>query len=144
MSERLITAAELMARRPGFVDVPVEAWDGAVVRIRRLDGPAKLRASLAAEELDSNDKAAMYEFGADLLAQSIVDEHGERQFADPAAKAWLCGEVGAVSELIQQAIIINGLAAQTIREEVDRAKKNSANQQQTDSPTDLHSPQDAR
>jgi hypothetical protein len=122
--KRLATAAELMAARPGHVDVDVDAW-GARVRLVRLDGPAKLRTSLAAEGISEGDREAFYSFGIDLLADSIVDENGVKQFATPEAKAWLSGEIAAVGQLVTEATRLNGLGASAVADQVEAARKNS-------------------
>jgi hypothetical protein len=132
------TAAELMAGRPGYLDVEVKAW-GRTVRLSRLNGPAKMRAALAAELLDTDDREGMYCFGVDLLAESIVGEDGVKQFANHTEKEWLSGEIAAVGELMPQALSLNGLGAKEITAEVEAARKNSQEPAGGDSLTGLRS-----
>jgi hypothetical protein len=123
---KLLTAAELMAATPPFQDAPCETW-GGTVRVARLTGPDKLRFALRAADMtrDESGRASMTEprnwaFAVDLIAASIVDAEGTLQFADPEPRAWLSGEVGAVSELLGTCLTVNGLGETT---EVSDAKK---------------------
>lgn|GEM_PF-1302299 len=135
---RPVTAAELMGRRPGHVDVFCEAWQ-SWVRLRRLSGPAKFRMALAAEALGgAEDKERNYQFGVDLLAESIVDSEGQLQFAaDDAAREWLSGEIEATAQLVPAALELNGIAPAIVAAEVEAAEKNSGEVQVVVSSTDL-------
>lgn len=128
--KRILTAAELMGRSPATVDVPCAAWDG-VVRLRRLDGPQKLRFALGADRLIRDDagrvqmtEPANWAYAVDLLAASIVGEDGALQFDGDEARTWLGSEISAISELVAHALRLNGMmSAATEQEEIDAAKK---------------------
>lgn len=124
----LLTAAELMDRTPPYRDVVCEAW-GGLIRVARLSGPDKLRFALraAALEKDKAGKVHMSEpqnwaFAVDLLAACVVDSEGALQFAEHGPRAWLSGEVTAVSELLGPCMEVNGLGG-TEASEVEAAKK---------------------
>ena len=124
----LLTAAELMNRTPLYQDVNCESWGGPV-RISRLDGPEKLRFALRASRLekDADDRIRMTEpanwaFAVDLIAASVTDSDGALQFAEAGPRAWLAGEINAVSELLGRVMEINGLGAAE-ETEVEAEKK---------------------
>jgi hypothetical protein len=111
-----------MESRPAYVTITCKAWD-CEVQLRRLDGPAKFRFVARIELLDKDDegiatdKDAMYSFGCDLLAESIVDSDGVI-FKHTETIRWLSGEVEAVGELLPHVIALNGLGPE------EEAKKN--------------------
>lgn len=124
----VLTAAELMAASPATVDVPCAAWNGTV-RLARLDPAAKLRLALRASTLakDDNGKVQMldgdnWDFAVDVVAASVIDEEGTVQFADPSPRAWLCGEINAVSELLGKAMQLNRLGGAEIDADAELAK----------------------
>jgi len=123
----IATFDQLSKNRPPFKDVLCKAWD-CDVRLQKLDGPDKLRMVELTEGLEKDDdgnvldKQAGYEFGLELLARSIVDDEGTLQFAAPAARQWLSGEIEAVAELLDEAIELNGLGAD---DEVEQKKSDS-------------------
>lgn len=125
---QLLTAAQLMAASPTTIDVQCAAWDGTV-RLARLDPAAKLRLALRASTLtkDEAGKVQMldssnWDFAVDVVAASVVDETGALQFADPSARAWLCGEINAVSELLGAAMKLNRLGGAEIDADAEQAK----------------------
>ena len=95
----------------------------------RLSGPDKLRFALRAAglEKDADGKTQMtlpqnWAFAVDLIAACAVDAEMALQFADAGPRAWLSGEVQAVSELLGPCMEVNGLG-ETTTKEVDDAKK---------------------
>ena len=128
MEKKLLTAAELMARSPREFVVDCQSWCGPV-RMLRLPGPEKLRVSLQIAGLtkDGDGKvslsdSAAWGFAVDLLADSIVDEDGALQFAEPSSLAWLAAEVAAVSELLGPCLRLNGLGEAEQAAELEAAK----------------------
>jgi hypothetical protein len=95
--------------------------------------------ALAAEALGgAEDKERNYQFGVDLLAESIVDSEGQLQFAaDDAAREWLSGEIEATAQLVPAALELNGIAPAIVAAEVEAAEKNSGEVQVVVSSTDL-------
>lgn len=129
VGKKIITAAELMSRSPSAIEIPCQAWDGALVRMLKLDGPTKIRTSLQVEGLVKDEAGKVtisdplnWAFAVDLLAVSIVDENGVLQFAAPEPLAWLSGEVNAVAELLPSALRLNGLGGSEQAAEVEAAK----------------------
>ena len=126
----LLTARELMAASPPWRDVACEAW-GGMVRIVRLEPGAKLRLALQASTLSKGGDgkismldAANWGYAVDLVAASVVDEEGTLQFAEPGPRAWLAGEISAVSQLLNECMDLNRLGGAAIDEDVEEAKKN--------------------
>ena len=128
MGQRILTAAELMAASPATVDVECAAWSGTV-RLARLSPAAKLRLALRAGTLTKDDggniqmlDAGNWDFAVDVVAESVVDEGGTLQFSEPSARAWLCGEINAVSELLSAAMRLNRLGGAEIDADAEAAK----------------------
>lgn len=126
----LLTARELMAACPPWRDVACESW-GGLVRIARLEPGVKLRMALQASTLSKGPDgkismldAANWGFAVDLVAASVVDEEGTLQFAEPGPRAWLAGEISAVSQLLTECMQLNRLGGAEIDADAEEAKKN--------------------
>lgn len=123
-----VTAAELMAAKPLFVDHPCQAWD-RTVRLARLSVDAYLELAeqfegYARNESDEVSRADRYAWACDVVAATVVDAQGRLQFADPVARHWLAGEPAAVRELLAVAMQLNGLG--TVEDAGTPAKKNAS------------------
>jgi hypothetical protein len=125
-----LTARELMAASPPWRDVECVAW-GGLVRIARLDPVSKLRLALQASTLNKGDegKISMLEeanwgFAVQLVAACVIDEQGTLQFAEPGPRAWLAGEISAVSQLLSECMALNRLGGAEVDADAEETKKN--------------------
>jgi hypothetical protein len=132
MSNAPVTAAELMAAKPLYVDHACQAW-GRIVRVGRLSVDAYLALSEQYELYPRDEAGAVsrkdrYAWACDVVAATVIDEAGVLQFSEGGPRQWLAGEPGAVRELLTVAMQLNGLG--TVEESADAdgdpAKKNAS------------------
>jgi hypothetical protein len=122
---KAFNAAAAAAESPRVITVPCEAW-GADVRLQRMEPLAKLEliAPYEAAEKDASgsikDRQKAWEFGVALIAASVVNDDGSRQFETPELLQWLGGEFEAVSQLLPHAMTLQRLGSA----DLDTAKKN--------------------
>lgn len=129
MSDTPVTAAELMAAKPLWMDHPCVAW-GRTVRLGRLPVDAYLALSEQYESYPRDEAGQIgrkdrYTWACDVVAATVIDDAGTLQFATGAARQWLAGEPGAVRELLDVAMTFNGLG--TVEETADGAAKKNEN-----------------
>lgn len=111
------TAAELMAARPLSIDQFCTAW-GRTVRLMRLSPTAYLELSERWERYRRLDpdgekvsKRDRYDWACEVVAASVVDDQGVLQFSEGTARQWLASEPGAVGELVDVVLRLNGLGS---------------------------------
>lgn len=124
------TAAELMAARPMWVDVPCEAW-GRTVRLCRLTTAAFLALgecweAYTRDAADQVSKGDRYAWACEVVAACIVDGEGVLQFATGAARLWLESEPAAVRELVNHCLVLNGLGSAEDADDAAGTEKKSA------------------
>jgi hypothetical protein len=129
MSDNLpVTAAELMAAKPLYVDHPCQAW-GRTVRVGRLSVDAYLALSEQYERYPKDEAGQVsredrYTWACAVVAATVTDAAGVLQFAEGGPRQWLAGEPGAVRELLVVAMQLNGLG--TVEDDSAASSKKNA------------------
>jgi hypothetical protein len=113
MEKTPVTAAELMAAKPLWIDHPCQAWD-RTVRVGRLSLDAYLALSEQYERYQRDEAGAVaradrYAWACDVVAATVIDAAGVLQFNEGGPRQWLASEPGAVRELLGVAMQLNGL-----------------------------------
>ena len=129
-NQTVATAAERMAARPMWVDHACEAW-GRTVRLCRLTTEAYLGLAECWEAYPRDgagvvSKADRYAWACEVVAACVVDVHGVLQFAEGVARQWLGSEPAAVRELVNIALVLNGLGSAEDSDADSAGEKKSA------------------
>jgi len=120
----LSNLAELKARRPSKIEVPVEQWGFKVV-VNKLPALEKIEITERFEDCAKRDDGALQhqadalEFAAELLARSLTNTEGAKLFDSDEGRDFLrLEDPGVLQPLLDEAIRLSGLGPR------DESKKN--------------------
>lgn len=128
----MINFERLKKKRPRYLDVEVPSWEEHV-RLRRLSPRELLIVIEFAEQFPKKDNDEFVNqddalaFGAELLARSITDEHGVRQFDHDEGRDFLRNDPVALGLLMPHAMQLHGLGKAEVEQQT-ALKKNSPDQ----------------
>lgn len=104
-------ARKLAEREPVLFPVPDPEWEGATVRLRYLDGRQRIEfAEKTLEGANGSAVALAFRNMVTLVAYCVVDDRGERAFADDDFDLLASMPTRGLKQVYQKAESINGLS----------------------------------